>query len=294
MSKRLSLSAGSIQSGVLQDTPDAGHYLFFHLKDVAHAAMALRDLQVDGDQLVVGLGKGLTDALGISPRELREFPDFSKGSLHIPSTPFDLVCWLRGPDRSRLEVRAKTLLLQISEAFELAQNVPTFTFRPKGSVRGHDLTGYEDGTENPDSQRAPEVAFSANGSSLMAVQQWVHDLSTFAGFEKQKQDHTIGRERESNDELDDAPASAHVKRTAQESFDPEAWMLRRSMPFDNDQGKGLMFVAFASRLDAFEAQMRRMAGHDDGIVDALFSFSKPVTGAYFWCPPLNHPLLRSA
>jgi hypothetical protein len=31
---------------------------------------------------------------------------------------------------------------------------------------------------------------------------------------------------------------------------------------------GLMFVAFGKSHDAFEAQMRRMAGLDDGILDA--------------------------
>jgi putative iron-dependent peroxidase len=48
-----------------------------------------------------------------------------------------------------------------------------------------------------------------------------------------------------------------------------------------------MFVAFGKSFDAFEAQMRRMAGLDDGIVDALFQISRPVTGAYFWCPPVR-------
>ena len=33
-------------------------------------------------------------------------------------------------------------------------------------------------------------------------------------------------------------------------------------------------------------QMRRMAGQEDGVVDAMFRISKPVTGAYLWCPPL--------
>jgi porphyrinogen peroxidase len=51
---------------------------------------------------------------------------------------------------------------------------------------------------------------------------------------------------------------------------------------------GLMFVAFGCSFDAFEAQMRRMAGLEaDGIADALFGFSKPVNGAYFWCPPVR-------
>ena len=49
---------------------------------------------------------------------------------------------------------------------------------------------------------------------------------------------------------------------------------------------GLMFVAFGKTLDAFEVQMRRMVGEEDGIVDGLFQMSKPVSGAYFWCPPV--------
>ncbi|MNH39955.1 putative deferrochelatase/peroxidase YfeX [compost metagenome] len=50
---------------------------------------------------------------------------------------------------------------------------------------------------------------------------------------------------------------------------------------------GLMFAAFGRSFDAFEAQMRRMLGQEDGIVDALFRFSTPVTGSYLWCPPMR-------
>jgi porphyrinogen peroxidase len=50
---------------------------------------------------------------------------------------------------------------------------------------------------------------------------------------------------------------------------------------------GLMFVAFGQSLYAFEAQMRRMAGEDDGITDALFRISRPVNTAFFWCPPMR-------
>ncbi|MEL0028198.1 MAG: peroxidase, partial [Perlucidibaca sp.] len=90
-----------------------------------------------------------------------------------------------------------------------------------------------------------------------------------------------------NEELEDAPDSAHVKRTAQEDFDPEAFVLRRSMPWTAGRRAGLVFVAFGSSLAAFEAQLTRMSGAEDGIVDALFRFSRPVNGAYAWCPALR-------
>ena len=60
------------------------------------------------------------------------------------------------------------------------------------------------------------------------------------------------------------------KRTVQESFEPEAFVVRRSVPWADKGGEGLMFVAFGQSLDAFEAQLRRMAGQEDGILDGLF------------------------
>ena len=158
---------------------------------------------------------------------------------------------------------------------------------------GLDLTGYEDGTENPTGDDANAAAFVQGGaqgivgSSFVAVQQWVHDLRSFSALPQSEQDHIIGRRKSDNAEIEDAPRSAHVKRTEQESFEPHAFVLRRSMPFAGASGEGLMFVAFGKTLDAFEVQLKRMAGLEDGIPDALFRFSRPVSGAYYWCPPVQ-------
>jgi putative iron-dependent peroxidase len=53
-------------------------------------------------------------------------------------------------------------------------------------------------------------------------------------------------------------------------------------------GGGLNFVAFGKSFDAFEAQLKRMVGAEDGITDALFKFTLPVSGSYFWCPPIEN------
>ena len=47
-----------------------------------------------------------------------------------------------------------------------------------------------------------------------------------------------------------------------------------------------MFLAFGHSFDAFEAQLRRMSGLEDGIVDGLYRISTPLTGGYYWCPPV--------
>jgi putative iron-dependent peroxidase len=101
------------------------------------------------------------------------------------------------------------------------------------------------------------------------------------------QDNAIGRRKSDNKELEDAPPSSHVKRTAQESFNPEAFVLRRSMPWAEGTRGGLNFVAFGKSFDAFEAQLKRMIGAEDGITDALFKFTSAISGSYLWCPPMR-------
>lgn len=130
------------------------------------------------------------------------------------------------------------------------------------------------------------VPSTQSGESFVAVQRWLHDLDRLEAMPPEERDSIVGRRLADNEEIEDAPASAHVKRTAQESFSPPAFVLRRSMPWSDPDGEGLVFVAFGRRFDAYEALLQRMVGIEDGISDALFRFTRPVSGSYFWCPPL--------
>ncbi|TPW17946.1 MAG: Dyp-type peroxidase, partial [Halothiobacillaceae bacterium] len=153
--------------------------------------------------------------------------------------------------------------------------------------------GYEDGTENPQGDEALKVAIvqgagaGLDGASFVAVQQWRHDFDRFDAMSDDEQDEAIGRRKSDNEELLEAPPSAHVKRTAQESFEPAAFMVRRSMPWVEGNDAGLNFVAFATSLDPFEVMLRRMVGQEDGVVDALFGFTRPISGGHYWCPPMK-------
>jgi len=115
----------------------------------------------------------------------------------------------------------------------------------------------------------------------------VHDLKPFLARPQDARDLVIGRRLADNQEIADAPPAAHVKRAAQESFDPEAFMLRRSMPWGGVAEKGLYFVAYGESLDRFERVLTRMAGLEDGVVDSLLTFTRAVSGGYYWCPPLR-------
>ncbi|MCZ7625502.1 MAG: peroxidase [Candidatus Methylomirabilota bacterium] len=277
----------NVQSGILEPTPPVARYLTFSLTDEDEARRSLRLLSniADGRQTVVGLGQSLVRTLGATIPGLCTAPSYAGSGYEVPSTPYALWCWLRGDDRGELVHRTRRIHEVLAPAFRLEQVIDAFTYG-----EGRDLTGYEDGTENPKGERASEVAFvqgqdeGLNGSTCVAVQQWVHDLDRFEAKSIQEQDHTIGRRRSDNEEIGDAPPSAHIKRTAQESFDPEAFVLRRSMPWTDGCRAGLVFVAFGASFDPFDALLRRMVGAEDGIVDALFSFTRPISGAFFWCP----------
>ena len=288
--------AHAAQAGIMAPVTRVGRYLFFTLTDAPQTVgTALTRLapRVDGQTAVVGLGLACVNALGATVPGLRAFPDLGAAPVAVPATPCALWCWLRGDDTGELVNLTRRIAQALAPAFRLDQVVDGFRHGKGPNGHGRDLTGYEDGTENPEGEAALQAALVQGdgaglpGSSFVAVQQWVHDFAAFEALKPEAQDHVMGRRRSDNEELDDAPASAHTKRTAQESFTPEAFVLRRSMPWAAGTQAGLMFVAFGHSLDAFEAQMRRMAGLEDGVVDGLFSMSKPITGAYFWCPPLR-------
>jgi putative iron-dependent peroxidase len=280
----------TVQTGILENNPPLARYMTYTLHTAEAITNCLRELKEisDGDNLVIGLGQSLLQALGKQVEGLRVFPVLTTPGLDIPSTPAALWCWLRGNDRGELFHQSRLIEGLLADAFTLADCTDAFSF---DEVR--DLSGYEDGTENPEGDDAIDAAIvqdqgpGMDGSSFVAIQQWLHDFDTFDAMSPEQQDDTFGRHVADNEEFDEAPESAHVKRTAQESFEPEAFMLRHSMPWAEDTHGGLMFVAFGKSFDAFEAVLNRMVGHEDGVQDALFTFTRPMTGCYFWCPPMK-------
>jgi putative iron-dependent peroxidase len=286
------------QPGILDPVPAVARYVNFAVPDAGTNAQAIKDAfarlspLANGSDVVLGIGPSLVKALGAEVPGLHEFPDFSGHGAKVPSTPGTLWCWIRGDDLGDLLHLTRKVQKALAPAFAVRHVVDAFRHAWSGT-HGRDITGFEDGTENPEGDKAVEAAVAQgigpglDGSSYVAVQQWLHDLDAFEALTDELANHSFGRDRLTNEELEDSPESAHVKRTAQESFDPEAFVLRRSMPWMMSMQAGLMFVAFGKSLYAFEAQMRRMAGFDDGIVDALFKISKPVNGAYYWCPPMQ-------
>lgn len=272
------------QPGVLADVPRLARFIELDLAHGADPRAVLDHLAAwpIGDDLLVGLGRSFVLALGADLPGLTVHPRHVGPALDVPSTPAAI--WLRitGSDRGAILHRSRSLLRGLGPAVTVQRLVDAFMYGD-----GDDLSGYEDGTENPTGDDAMAAAIASDGSTFVATQQWVHDLDTFEAMPQTQRDHTIGRRQSDNEELEDAPDSAHVKRTAQEDFQPVAFIVRRSMPWTDGDRQGLYFLAFGRRFDAYEALLSRMVGQDDGVVDALFTFTRPISGAFFWCPPVR-------
>jgi len=274
------------QKTILEPVPPVASVLVFDLEPSADPRAGLDALRtLPSERAVVGIGQPLVLALEQKVPGLRGFCAVSGVGVSFPSNQGALYVSIAGDEQGDVLDRALEVRRNLV-GFRLLEEVNTFRYRG-----GRDLTGYEDGTENPKDDAAVEAAIIADGElaggSFVAVQRYVHDLDRFGKFEAAARDAIIGRRFEDNEEIPDAVASAHVKRSAQESFDPPAFMVRRSMPWGTVSEHGLYFVAFVDELDKFERVLQRMAGLEDGVVDGLLSFTRAVSGGYYFCPPMK-------
>ncbi len=235
--------------------------------------------------VVLGLGAPLLQAVAAQLPGYADYERLSHGRHTLPATPHALWTLIPGSSASAVFETAERLKQQLVPHLRVAEATTLFSYR-----QGRDLTGYLDGTANPKGDEAWAAALVPDGplqgGSFALVQRWLHFRERFAALPQAERDDTVGRRLADNEEMDDAPASAHIKRTEQEDYDPPAFMLRRSMPWGDARRHGLQFIAFMSDLGKSQRMLRRMMGLEDGVADALLDHSQAETGACYFVPPV--------
>jgi putative iron-dependent peroxidase len=120
---------------------------------------------------------------------------------------------------------------------------------------------------------------------------WVHDLDSFERLSITEQEDAIGRTKAASLELDEKakPPTAHIARAEiEDDAGNELPIYRRSVPYGTVAEHGLYFVAFSADRTRYDRMLSRMFGTaGDGHHDRLIDFSRPVSGAYYFAPPLN-------
>lgn len=161
---------------------------------------------------------------------------------------------------------------------------------------GRDLTGFIDGTENPQfkDDRAETALLDeqsgvfAHGSFVFA-QRYVHDLEKFNRLKVDAQEQVIGRSKLDSIEMsdDEKPDNAHIARVViEDDAGEELEILRHSLPYGDGQGEqGLFFVAYTRNLQIIDKMLQHMFGTStDHIHDRLLHFVTAVNGAYYFAP----------
>jgi putative iron-dependent peroxidase len=218
------------------------------------------------------------------PRGLVPFAPLAEGNRRAPATPGDLFVHIHSPRHDANFLLARRLVEGLGGAARVVEEV--HGFRHMG---GRDLTGFADGSENPEGDERAAVALAGAedpdfaGGSFVSVQRWVHDLTRWQALAVPEQEATIGRTKADDQELPDEtkPATAHIARVVIEEDGEELEILRHSMPYGTTAESGLYFVAYCRSPDPFRHMLERMV---TGEGDRLMDFTRPVTGAAFFAP----------
>ncbi|MBE9607936.1 Dyp-type peroxidase [Chitinilyticum piscinae] len=227
------------------------------------------------------------------PAELRAFPHIA-GAIHpAPITNADLIVHLRGEQADLLHDVASDFLDAVRDWLEPVEVTAAFRRR-----EGRDLTGFVDGTENPEDDERATVALVSEqdpdwaAGSYLHIQRYVHRMESWNKLPVLQQEAIIGRTKHSDEELpdDDRPRTAHISRVVIEDENGEELaLLRQSLPYGTPGGdRGLYFASYCHTPRHFEKMLTRMvAPTDDGRVDHLLNFSRAVTGAAFFVPSIE-------
>lgn len=223
---------------------------------------------------------------GDSAPALKDFQPLGKGL--APATQRDLLIHIQSLRHDVNFSLAQAALAAFGNLLKVEDEVHGFRW-----IEDRDLSGFVDGTENPQGEQREAVAIinagTDTGGSYVFTQRWQHNLRQWNRFALQKQEAIIGRTKVDNQELegDARPATSHVARVDLKEEGRGLKILRQSLPYGSASGEnGLYFIAYSAQHRHIEQQLLSMFGERDGKYDAMLSFTKPVTGSYFYAPSL--------
>jgi len=289
------------QSGIFALGTGSHAYLEFDLKpsseplQIVRAIANLRapSITTGGVNIVVGFRPELWASLAPDqiPPSVEGFNRPVQGveGFAMPATQHDLWLWVAGHAYERVFDASREALSALESSASLASEVHGWTYWDD-----RDLTGFIDGTENPSLTLAPEVALVPDGApgaggSVDLIQKWVHDVTAWEALPVREQEKVIGRTKNDSTELVEEVRGphSHVSRNVIVEHDEEQHIFRRNTPFGNPAVHGTMFIGFSADQHRLARMLNRMAGAEDGIRDALTSYTSAVTGAYYFVPSVQ-------
>ncbi|HWE54047.1 MAG TPA: Dyp-type peroxidase [Acidimicrobiales bacterium] len=269
-------------------------YLEFDLKTGTGAAQLISVLAgligpettVRGLSLVVGFRPELwgNAAPEAARSHVRSFEAIAGAGIDFPATQHDAWLWIAGGRRDVVFDSALRVMAAAAPLATVAGEITGWLYQ-----HDRDLTGFIDGTENPPLLDAQDVAvLPQDGSSVLLFQKWVHHPD-WRHLSDSEQERVIGRTKPDSVQLDDdvMPDDSHVSRTVVEENGEELHIFRRNVGYGGPTDHGTVFVGFCATQYPLDLMLRRMAGADGGIRDALTRYTAPVSGSYYVIPSVD-------
>lgn len=213
------------------------------------------------------------------------------GAFNMPVVPADVIIHIASARVDLCFALSQAFFEGIQDQVDVLDERVCFRY-----LDGRDLTGFIDGTENPQfhDDRAEttllgeDAGIFADGSFVFALR-YVHALDKWKRLKVDAQEHVIGRSKLESIEMDDdvKPENAHIARVViEDEKGEEQEILRHSLPYGDGQGdKGLFFIAYTKNLSIIDDMLKHMFGTTgDGVHDRLLHFTTAVDGAYYFAP----------
>ena len=296
------------QFGICAEPSLHGYYLLFNVLDDknAHIRQALSRLPALFDKYadrfsesnltgVIAIGANYWDELHpqARPSLLKSFTEIKCDDRIAPSVNYDLYIEVRSDRADVNHIVAGKVCALLADSVDLIEQVRAFRF-----LDGRDLTGFVDGTENPQGRHRRKVALindesdlMFSGGSYLHIQRYRHNLNLWNTLEVKEQEDVFARTKIDNEEYtsENKPETSHLKRASVKDADGNNLeIVRQSMPYGDMKIQGLFFVSYCHSPLPFEQMLKNMIGSEaHGHFDHMLKFTQAETGAAFFAPSLN-------
>lgn len=284
------------------------HQWYVHLSRMDGADMgaikaAISQLRADcaakNVNLVVGFGPSLladlTDDVPSDFQPYETFQSIDGSGKEAKGTQEELLFWLNSEKKDEVWKAQWDAREALKGHMRVARETMTFIYGDS-----LDLSGFIDGTGNPEPERDVEVAIvpdgeAGAGGSFIIAQRWVHDLEAFNLLPVEEQEKVFGRTKADSTRLSVQPPTSHLShvelregKTGDDSTPKRDEISRRSTPYAFHDGTvGLYFMAFCKSQAPLRERMRAMYGMDGQVRDRLTSYSNPASGSFYFAPSVE-------
>lgn len=282
------------------------HQWYVHLSRTEEADLGLikealarlrTDCELQGVELCIMFGPTLlADLTDDIPDDFQPYPGYQSADGKVAkATQEELLIWVHSDHKDRNWNTQYQFRNAVAGHMAVARETIAWIYGAS-----LDLTGYIDGTGNPEPDRQHECAIIADGGpgaggAFAIAQRWVHDLGYFASLAPSDQDNLFGRTRVDSIRLDNQVPTSHLSHvelregeTADASVPKRNEIVRRSTPYALHDGTvGLYFLGFCKDQAPLRERMEAIYGQNGQVRDALTDYSTPASGSFYFAPSVE-------